>query len=686
MSWYDSSYRKLFFDFHSSQHAKGLASGFDAERWAKRLVAAHAQAVSVFMKGARGWSFYRKGSYRYVHPMLPAGLDMVEEQIAALHRHGLKAIGYYATLPSEPLVVERPEWRAVDGAGVPSDLGLCMHSPAFDEWMLPHVREIVTLYDLDAMFFDGTFAHDVCYCDSCRLQFAEATGGLELPLGREDANYGAFVAWCLGAYTVIRQRICDAIHDIRPEMPVSFNWAYTMRMPEAIPESVGSLMIDIFPEDQCFNGAYQSHAWAISGKPFDIMNSAFLRWWGDWGCKPARAMQQEVASTIANGGLTWIGYQMNEKFDVEDAVMGELGKTLAFVEEREGLLDGARPLLYAGALRSVYDPVCRDQPDFYIDETTPRGVHRVLAESMVPYHSMQEEQLLAHLDDLDLVIIPDQRYLLPELVEALQGWVARGGCLIATALSGMVDSENQPTGTMALGPLLGIELCGRYEESHGYVRLMDDRLKAGTLDMAHMVECPIGLVDVIADDVEVWAELSAAYLRTDGKYLLSRSPVGEPLDHPAVTVRRVGRGCAAYVAPELFNAYQTNNQWNAKLILANLVAAIAPQAPVCVDAPMWLEVVPTERNGERIVHLVNHHGDRPVQNSLSPSASRPLQYACAQYIPAIGPVTVRIAADDLPQKVMLEPGGVEAEWSYDAGIVTVTIPVVDIHMAVRMIE
>ena len=31
------------------------------------------------------------------------------------------------------------------------------------------------------------------------------------------------------------------------------------------------------------------------GRPFDVMNSAFLQWWGDWGCKPATAMQQEVA-------------------------------------------------------------------------------------------------------------------------------------------------------------------------------------------------------------------------------------------------------------------------------------------------------------------------------------------------------------------------------------------------------
>ncbi len=58
-----------------------------------------------------------------------------------------------------------------------------------------------------------------------------------------------------------------------------------------------------------------------------MMNSAFLQWWGDWGNKPAVAMQQEVAPVLARGGLTWIGFQMTHRFNVEPAIMAELGKT-----------------------------------------------------------------------------------------------------------------------------------------------------------------------------------------------------------------------------------------------------------------------------------------------------------------------------------------------------------------------
>ena len=81
---------------------------------------------------------------------------------------------------------------------------------------------------------------------------------------------------------------------------------------------------DIYTDDQVFNGSYFSRYWATLERLFDIMNVAFLQWWGDWGCKPAIALQQEEASVIANGGLVWLGYQMNQAYDVEPAAMGEL--------------------------------------------------------------------------------------------------------------------------------------------------------------------------------------------------------------------------------------------------------------------------------------------------------------------------------------------------------------------------
>ncbi len=322
---------------------------------------------------------------RYVHPQLPAGLDMLEAQTQALHQRGLRALGYYHTFGSEPVARDHPNWTMRDTKGNPSG-GICMLSPLLEKHMLPHVEEIVSNYEVDAMFFDGTYPGVPCYCEACKARFRKDVGA-EIPKAEDDPVWSQYVAWYVEAFREVRERVSDTIHHVRPDLPVSYNWVYSLRQPEAAPRHVGSLMIDIFPEDQTFNASYEARYWVTLGRPFDIMNTAFLKWWGDWGVKPASALQQEVATIIANGGLTWIGYQMTHTFDVQPAVMGQLGKALEFVKEREHLLKEAEPIPYVAVLCSTRAGFAGGKARFAADEVALRGAHRLLLESGIPHHS-----------------------------------------------------------------------------------------------------------------------------------------------------------------------------------------------------------------------------------------------------------------------------------------------------------
>ena len=674
MGWYERSYRKLFFDFHSSQYAHDLAKGFDAETWAQRLQDAHVQAVSVFVKCGCGWSFGRRGSIRYVHPHLPEGMDMVASQLEALHRRGMRGIGYYHIFHSEPVAAEHPEWVECDLDGKPRGYEMCIFSPVLEAWVLPSVAELITEYDLDGIFFDMTFAFRACGCPNCRERFTRENGGLAFPSGPADVNWPRYVAWRLATYETVRQAIAAEVHKHRPDMNLSFNWAYSIREPELVGDGIDSLMADIHPQDQCFNASYMARYWRTLGRPFDLMSSAFLQWWGDWGCKPACAMQQEAATIIANGGLTWIGYQMNAHYGIEQAVMDELGKTMAFVEAREPLLIGAEAVPSVAVLRSTRSNLCIDRPNWFADENTPRGLHRALTESGIPYLTLHEAELLRRLEAFQVVILADQRYLPPELVSALEAWVADGGVLICTALTGTTSPDNRSLNCFALEGLLGMQYVARYEQPHVYLRLTDARLAAGTLDMAHLLECPAVLARPVADDVEVLAELDRIYLRDDGEFLLRWSPVGAPSGFPGITVRRVGKGHAAYVAAEIFHAYQVKNQWNMKHVAANLIRLLAPRLPIEIKAPAWLEVVHTRQEalGRELVHLINSHGNRPVDGN---------GVCIEQVLPVCG-VTVRLRRRERPKRVTSEPSGEALGWTWDEGIVTIQVPQVDIHLAI----
>jgi hypothetical protein len=451
-------------------------------------------------------------------------------------------------------------------------------------------------------------------------------------------------------------------------------------MPEVVPCNIGNLMADIFPDDQTFNGSYFSAYWATCGKPFDIMNSAFLQWWGDWGCKPAVAMQQEVATAIAHGGLTWIGYQMTQAYDVPQAAIDEMGKALAFVKEREPALIGAQPVPNVAVLHSTSSQFAADAPDFWLNEKMMRGAHRMLMESMIPHLIAHEQHLLAHLPEYRAVILPDQKYLSPQMVDALTGWVQDGGVLIATARTGTLDEQFQPTSAFALQDLLGLRYDGLYDQTHAYIEVTDPRLTPGTLDMPHLVEAPFVLATPVADDVRTLAKLRKIYLRSDGKLLLRWSPVGDDSGHPAITLRRVGKGWAVYIAGEVFTGYQVKNQWTLKHLVANLLRLTMPEPLLSVDAPAWLEVVlmkqpaDTARRERLLVHLVNHHGDRPVDGN---------NYCLEQPMP-VRDVTVRVRWPQRPHSVTLEPGGITPQWSYTNWVVTVQVPEVAIHCIVAV--
>ena len=481
MTWYDRAFRKLFFDFHSQETAVGLAGRFDAERWADRVALAQAQAVSVFCKCFYGWSFYRRGSLRYVHPHLPEGLDMVETQVSALHRRGVKAIGYYHVFNSEPISREHPDWRLRDAQGQLIGNEICTQGPLLEEYFLPHIEEIVTNYPLDALFFDGLKANMACGCQSCLVRFSKEVGG-RLPADQNDPQWAPFVKWLLEDIRRIRQAISDTIHRHRPDMVVSYNWSYTMRIPEGVPSHVGALGADIFPDDQMFNGSCEARNWATKGVPFDIMNSAHLGWWGDWGCKPAVAMQHEVATAIANGGLTWIGYQMTHAFEVAPAVMAELSKTLAFVKEREPWLEGAKPRACVAVLHGE-DAHFNQGATLRVDSVGQRGAHKLLMETALPHHFVDEDWLLSHINDrpahdrYPVVVLSDQRRLGEVLAAALDRYVGEGGGLLVTGRTGTLGQDFQPTGGFALSGLAGVELTGEDVRPHCYLNVTDPELK-----------------------------------------------------------------------------------------------------------------------------------------------------------------------------------------------------------------
>jgi len=663
-NWHEQSYRKLFFDYHNHKDNWGLAENFNAEEWAEQLKAADAEGVSVFAKGAQGWRYYQKGEIGWVHPEMPAGLDMLGDIVEACHKRDIRVIAYYHTFGSSKIEELHPDWRAKNSAGEPA--GLCMNTSLLDEHILPQVREIVRNYDIDGIFFDGTNIR-ICYCNDCRKGFKEDTG-YNIPLSKDDPHWLDHVRWLNKESVELRQKIMDAVHAEKPEVLVSFNWSYTPRQPEIVPEDVGFLMCDIFPEDQLFSGSYLGKYWATLDKPFDIMNSAFLRWWGDWGIKPAVAMQQECATIIANGGKLWLGYMMPAQFGVEPAVMQELGKTMRFVKEREEFCRNSLPVPYIAVLHSTHSYYTKD-PSQQLDEKLLYSVHKMLLQSGYHYNILNEKTLLEDIEDYKVVILPDQRFISTELADAIEKFVRRGGGVIATVLTGSQNSDYKSSGKFVLEGLLGVRLTGQYPYTNGYIKINDTLLKNDILDMPHQVWGEFAYVEPTS--AETIADLFDVYIRRDGEYYQSgSSPVGKNTGYPAVTINQYGKGKAIYLAGDIFSSYTLRNNWNLKDMFGNMVDMVLPDKLISIDAPDNVEVVLKKQDNKVQVHLINHYGERSFYNTI----------AYTENIIPIHDIKVHVKVNRLPSSVKLMPEGQILSWSkQDNNMISITVPRLDIY-------
>jgi hypothetical protein len=288
-----------------------------------------------------------------------------------------------------------------------------------------------------------------------------------------------------------------------------------------------------------------------------------------------------------------------------------------------------------------------------------------------------EKQLLEALDDCRMVVLPDQPILDQALADALPQWVGDGGVLLVTGRTATLDIDGKPYVDNAFEKLMGIHRDGILDDSHLYLDQIDRQLIPGSLDMAHLLEAPCPLIRSVAQGVQVLAQVTKPYKRDDGHYLRLWSPAGEPTEHPALTLRKVGQGHVIYFAPDIFHALSVKNQWNLKPILRNLLDRIGFEPKVKISCTPWIESVLRYQAHHRryVLHLVNHHGSpRPVDKN---------NYCLEEIVPVHNiQIDMHWDAANLPQRVHLEPDGQLLSFVLDKDRLSITVPRIDLHGAV----
>ena len=104
--------RTVHLDFHTGPDIPAVGARFDADAFARTFRDAHVDSVTVFAKCHHGLLYYRTGRPER-HPGLAAGLDLLGEQIEALHGAGIRAPIYLSVQCDEHAASLHPDWLAL---------------------------------------------------------------------------------------------------------------------------------------------------------------------------------------------------------------------------------------------------------------------------------------------------------------------------------------------------------------------------------------------------------------------------------------------------------------------------------------------------------------------------------------------------------------------------------------------
>lgn len=657
--------RKIHFDYHTPPDFQEVASSLEPEILMKDLTEIGCELINFFAKDLFG-NCYWDTKVGHKHPYLKR--DLLKEITEASKKYGIRVVAYYNVMDLYATQVH-PEWKHKGCKEVKNSEGdyVCLNSPWLEKVLLPELREI-SCYKIDGIFFDFLYFHQPCFCEWCEQKFLSEFG-YKIPRDIRSKDWQTYTRWLRKRGNEIVKKVCETVHEVNPDILVGVNWAYVQRQPEKPSDGIGFITLDV-NETNCtsLNASYYAKYLRTLNKPFDIMTTRFLHWWGDWALKPVETMEHECATILANEGLCIIGdhFYINGKHEKE--VLRTISRVFEFVSKRETILNGASSVPFIAVLHETNNSYIKGN-GIFADETSTRGAHKLLLECNLHFDILNEEKLANSISNYSLVIVPEQMNLPETLIEKIKSYVKSGGKLLLSYDSSKEDLEAQ-----WINELLGVSLKSKESLKFGYIVPEVSVLQKDLPKMP--IFCRSNFVSIEEKTAKNLASKLEAYVTKTSKQGWEEwlgAGVGSPIfdrKNPLITLNECGNGKVVFVGCEVFKSYFEYNDWTLKTIIRNIIDLLLPKKTIEVSSPYSLEVTLLKNEKGYLVNLINWHSERAYNTPIR-----------AENIPKINNIVVTLTLDKAPKQVIAHPSDEEhkIEWQWENNKLKINVNELYIH-------
>ena len=423
--------RTVHLDFHTGPAIDDVASNFKADEFAATFQQAAVQSVTVFAKCHHGHLYYETDRPER-HPGLPKSLDLLGEQIDALHRVGIRAPIYLSLQVDEYAANSFPDWIAVAedlravklsrGVFEPGWQVLDMSSP-YAEYFEAQLDEVLNhLGVVDGVFLDMCW--DQPSASTWAISRMRATG-----LDPADAGDRALHARAVAHGYMSRYQSMIMPH-LAPDAPMSvwFNSRPTTALIEEI-KYVSHVEIEALPTGGWGHGYFPHVARFVAplGVPMLAHTGRFHKSWGDsGGLKPPTALKYECCQMLAHGVSAGIGDLLHPRGRLEPASYELIGDAFRHLARCEPFVTDGRSVTEVAVLM---DPALGDAPG-----PVGVGIVRALQQLRVQFALVPPD---ADCSGVPLVIIPETTVIDRMGAGRLDTYLQAGGHVLVAGAAGV---------------------------------------------------------------------------------------------------------------------------------------------------------------------------------------------------------------------------------------------------------
>jgi hypothetical protein len=598
-------FRQIHLDFHTGPAIPDVGVEFDAREFARTMKRAHVDSVTVFAKCHHGHLYYdTKRPER--HPGLKKGVNILEQQVEALHREGVRAPIYISILCDEYAADLHPEWVSVEPDGKHVGRGplegrgsawqiMDMSSP-YQEFLAEQTTEILRKFKpVDGVFFDMTWDQPSV---SKWAKAEMARDGLNPEKDEDRYAHAHDVAhrYMKRFHQMVKSTSRDAsvffngraISNLREETQFQ-----TQSEIESLPTGGWGYMY--FPKNVRFARNFPL--------PYMGMTARFHKSWADFGgIKPDAALEYETGQMMAHGAKCSIGDQLHPRGTLDKAAYQLIGKVYERVEAREPWLTDARAVTQIGVLQASERPV--GMGGRIRIAGAEEGAVRMLTQLKHQF------DLIDRVEDFgryELIILPDTVAMDNVLIGKLRAYLKTGGSVLASGTSGLNADKSK-----ALMPELGIKSHGDSPFMTTYIRF--GREIATDVPPSDHVIYDRGIRVTPAGGATSLARVVEPYFNRTWEHFSSHFQT--PPDKVSRFSAAVQKGRVAYIAYPIFTAFATHGNYPLRLLVRNVIERLLPEPLLRVAAPTGTEATimwQGKQGGRTIVHLLHYSPERRTE-------------------------------------------------------------------------